>query len=49
MSSGGDSGSLITSLDEKAVGLLFAGSPYISVANNILYVQSMLKIRLHEK
>jgi hypothetical protein len=49
MSAGGDSGSLITSLDEKAVGLLFAGSPYITVANNILYVQSMLKIRLHEK
>ena len=49
MSAGGDSGSLVTNLDEKAVGLLFAGSPYVTVLNNILYVQSLLKIRIHEK
>ncbi|WP_138429760.1 serine protease [Fodinibius saliphilus] len=49
MSAGGDSGSLVTTLDEKAVGLLFAGSPYVTVLNNILYVQSLLNIRIHEK
>jgi hypothetical protein len=49
MSAGGDSGSLVTTLDEQAVGLLFAGSPYVTVINNILYVQSLLNIRIHEK
>lgn len=49
MSAGGDSGSLVTTLDEEAVGLLFAGSPYVTVINNILYVQSLLNIRIHEK
>ncbi|WP_138429763.1 serine protease [Fodinibius saliphilus] len=49
MSAGGDSGSLVTTLDEEAVGLLFAGSPYVTVLNNILYVQSLLNIRIHEK
>lgn len=49
MSAGGDSGSLVTTLDEKAVGLLFAGSPYVTVLNNILYVQSLLNIRIHEQ
>ena len=48
MSAGGDSGSLVTTLDEKAVGLLFAGSPSVTVLNNILYVQSLLRIRIHE-
>ena len=48
MSAGGGSGSLITTLNEDAVGLLFAGSPYISVFNHILYVQSLLNIRIHE-
>lgn len=48
MSAGGDSGSLATTLNEDAVGLLFAGSPYISVFNHILYVQSLLNIRIHE-
>jgi len=49
MSAGGDSGSIVTTLDEEAVGLLFAGSPYVTVLNNILYVQSLLNIRIHEK
>lgn len=48
MSSGGDSGSLVTTLGEEAVGLLFAGSPYVTVLNHILYVQSLLNIRIHE-
>ncbi|MDZ7680223.1 MAG: hypothetical protein U5J63_00590 [Fodinibius sp.] len=45
----GGSGSIVTTLDEEAVGLLFAGSPYVTVLNNILYVQSLLNIRIHEK
>lgn len=49
MSAGGDSGSLVTNLDEEGVGLLFAGSPYVTVLNNILYVQALLRVRIHEK
>lgn len=49
MSAPGDSGSLVTNRDEGAVGLLFAGSPTITILNNILFVQSLLQIRLTEK
>jgi len=49
MSAGGDSGSLVCDLDEGAVGLLFAGSPEITVLNNIAYVQTLLGIRLTER
>lgn len=48
MSAGGDSGSLVTDLRERAVGLLFAGSNVVTVINNIYYVQRLLGIRLHE-
>jgi len=48
MSAGGDSGSLVTDLRERAVGLLFAGSNTVTVINNIYYVQRLLGIRLHE-
>lgn len=48
MSAGGDSGSLVTDLRERAVGLLFAGSNSVTVINNIYYVQRLLGIRLHE-
>ena len=48
MSAGGDSGSLVTDLQEQAVGLLFAGSPTHTIMNPIPYVQSLLKIRLTE-
>ncbi|MDE1465864.1 hypothetical protein [Spartinivicinus poritis] len=48
MSAPGDSGSIVLNRDEGAVGLLFAGSYTHSVINNILYVQSLLKIRLTE-
>lgn len=48
MSAGGDSGSLVTDLRERAVGLLFAGSNTVTVLNNIYYVQRLLGIRLHE-
>lgn len=49
MSNPGDSGSLVTNLDEHGVGLLFAGSNTITILNNLLFVQSLLQIRIHEK
>lgn len=48
MSAGGDSGSLVTDLEEGAVGLLFAGSPYVTVMNPIPLVQQLLGIRVTE-
>ena len=47
MSAPGDSGSLVCDIKEGAVGLLFAGSHRVTVVNSILYVQSLLGIRLH--
>jgi hypothetical protein len=47
MSAGGDSGSLVCDIKEGAVGLLFAGSSRVTIANSILQVQSRLGIRLH--
>lgn len=47
MSAGGDSGSLVCDTKEGAVGLLFAGSSTVTIANNILYVIRFLRIRLH--
>lgn len=45
MSAGGDSGSLLLSQsDHKAVGLLFAGSPWVTVHNNITNVLMALDI-----
>jgi hypothetical protein len=49
MGAGGDSGSLVTSLDEEGVGLLFAGSPTITVINHLHFVQNLLKVRITEK
>lgn len=49
MSSPGDSGSLVTNLDEGAVGLLFAGSATHTIVNNISLVQALLRIRVTEK
>jgi hypothetical protein len=49
MSAPGDSGSLVMDRDEQAVGLLFAGSSTRTIVNNILLVQLLLKIRVHEK
>lgn len=49
MSAPGDSGSLVTNLDEEAVGLLFAGSASHTIVNNIAYVQGLLQVRLTEK
>lgn len=47
MSAPGDSGSLVCDIKEGAVGLLFAGSNRVTIANSILQVQSRLGIRLH--
>jgi hypothetical protein len=46
MSAGGDSGSLLCDLNENAVGLLFAGSSRVTVHNHILYVQSLVGVRI---
>lgn len=48
MSSPGDSGSLISDLDQRAVGLLFAGSDKVTVINPIALVQQLLGIRVAE-
>lgn len=48
ISAGGDSGSLICSTDKVAVGLLFAGSPVITVCNHIENVRSLLRIEVAE-
>jgi hypothetical protein len=45
MSAGGDSGSLICDMNNKAVGLLFAGSNLITIANPIGLVMSRLGIK----
>lgn len=49
MGAGGDSGSLVTTIDEEGVGLLFAGSPVITVINHLSFVQNLLKVRITEK
>lgn len=45
MSEGGDSGSLLVSMNGKAVGLLFAGSSQATIYNPIARVIEQLKIR----
>lgn len=49
MSAGGDSGSLVTSLDNVAVGLLFAGSSVATIINQIEHVRSLLRIEVAEQ
>jgi len=43
-SGGGDSGSVVVSEDRKAVGLLFAGSPFVTVANKMPQVERELGV-----
>ena len=45
MSQGGDSGSLVTDQQNRAVGLLFAGSEVVTIANPILAVLDSLDVR----
>src|SRR5712691_4938074 len=49
MSAGGDSGSLVLTLDNVAVGLLFAGSPIAMIANQIENVRSLLRVEVAEQ
>ena len=46
MSAGGDSGSLLLDMENRAVGLLFAGSSVVTVFNDIRFVQHLLGIRI---
>ena len=46
MSEGGDSGSLLVDSDNVAVGLLFAGSPTITIHNDINNVLRLLRVTL---
>ena len=48
-SEGGDSGSLVLTSDNLAVGLLFAGSDKISVFNRIQYVLEALDVKFHKE
>lgn len=49
MSAGGDSGSLMLTLDNVAVGLLFAGSPQATIINQIEHVRSLLRVEVAEE
>ncbi|MFD4876766.1 hypothetical protein ACFWOB_25885 [Streptomyces sp. NPDC058420] len=49
ISAGGDSGSLVTSLDNVATGLLFAGSSVVTVANHIENVRALLRVEIAEQ
>lgn len=49
MSAGGDSGSLVLTLDNVAVGLLFAGSASAMIANQIENVRSLLRVEVAEQ
>jgi hypothetical protein len=48
ISAGGDSGSLVTSQDDVAVGLLFAGSSTVTVVNHIENVRALLRVEIAE-
>lgn len=48
-SDGGDSGSLVTTLDNVAVGLLFAGSAKATILNQIENVRSLLGVEVAEE
>ncbi len=45
MSAGGDSGSLLMDRDLNAIGLLFAGSPVITIHNHIADIETALGVR----
>jgi hypothetical protein len=49
ISAGGDSGSLVTTLDNVAVGLLFAGSFIATIVNQIENVRSLLRVEVAEE
>jgi hypothetical protein len=49
ISAGGDSGSLVTTLDNVAVGLLFAGSSVATIVNQIENVRSFLRVEVAQR
>lgn len=49
ISAGGDSGSLVTSLDNVALGLLFAGSSTVTVLNHLENVRALLRVEVSEQ
>ncbi len=49
LSAGGDSGSLVLTLDNVAVGLLFAGSSVATIANQIENVRSLLRVEVAQQ
>ncbi|WP_336605754.1 hypothetical protein [Streptomyces sp. BA2] len=49
ISAGGDSGSLVTSLDNVAMGLLFAGSSTVTVLNHLENVRALLRVEISEQ
>ncbi len=49
ISAGGDSGSLVSTLDNVAVGLLFAGSAVATILNQIENVRSLLRVEVAEQ
>ena len=46
MSAGGDSGSIVADRENYAVGLLFAGSPQVTILNHIQHVRALLRIEI---
>ncbi len=46
ISAGGDSGSLVATMDNIAVGLLFAGSPSATIINQIENVRTLLHVEI---
>jgi hypothetical protein len=49
ISAGGDSGSLVLSMDNVAVGLLFAGSSVATIVNQIENVRSLLRVEVAQQ
>ena len=49
MFAGGDSGSLVLTLDNVAVGLLYAGSAVAMIANQIENVRALLRVEVAEQ
>jgi hypothetical protein len=49
ISAGGDSGSLVLSLDNVAIGLLFAGSSVATIVNQIENVRSLLRVEVAQQ
>ena len=45
MAAGGDSGSLLMDFNLNAVGLLFAGSPFVTIHNHIADIETALGVR----